>query len=92
MSKTDLQAVKTYLRQLQDDICEQLEQEDGKNSFYEDSWDHANGGGGITRALEEGGVIEKSGVKFSHVRGDKLPTAASVKSRTNNNATTETQF
>ncbi len=79
MSEINLPAVKTYLRQLQDNICEQLEQEDGQKLFYEDSWNHANGGGGITRVIEEGGVIEKGGVNFSHVKGDKLPAAASAK-------------
>ena len=80
MNKSDIQLdqVKTYLHSLQNDICAQLTQEDGQ-AFIEDSWEHANGGGGCTRVLENGAVIEKGGVNFSHVKGDKLPAAASAK-------------
>jgi coproporphyrinogen III oxidase len=68
-----------YLKSLQDDICYELTSIDG-NAFLEDAWQHENGsGGGRTRVLSGGSVIEKGGVNFSHVRGDKLPPAATQK-------------
>ncbi|MGL6159739.1 oxygen-dependent coproporphyrinogen oxidase [Microbulbifer sp.] len=77
MSEPDIQAVKSYLLDLQDRICDTLAAEDG-DSFREDSWDRPGGGGGRTRVLEEGAVIEKGGVNFSHVYGDGLPPSATV--------------
>lgn len=69
--------VKQYLLSLQDDICQQLEQEDG-GQFREDSWTRAEGGGGRSRVLEDGRVIEKGGVNFSHVFGSTLPPSATA--------------
>lgn len=77
-SAPDLNAVRNYLLQLQDQICAGLEQEDGGACFVTDEWTRAAGGGGRTRILTEGHVIEKGGVAFSHVRGDKLPPSASA--------------
>lgn len=73
----DFAAVKTYLLALQDQICDQLAAEDGQ-SFVEDTWVREAGGGGRTRVLEKGGVIEKGGVNFSHVQGDRLPPSATA--------------
>ncbi len=73
-----LVAVLGYFRALQDSICAGIAAADGGAGFHEDSWEHANGGGGRTRVLEGGAVIEKGGVNFSHVRGDKLPPSASA--------------
>ncbi len=71
--------VATYLKRLQDEICDALSMIDGSN-FVEDAWQHTNGsGGGRTRVLANGEVIEKGGVNFSHVFGDKLPPAATNK-------------
>src|SRR6185436_17092162 len=36
------------------------------------------GGGGLTRILEDGSVLERAGVGFSHVTGTKLPPSASA--------------
>ncbi|AJD46457.1 coproporphyrinogen III oxidase [Isoalcanivorax pacificus W11-5] len=71
-------AVKAYLLGLQDDICAQLEQEDGAGRFVEDSWDREEGGGGRSRVLTDGAVIEKGGVNFSHVFGSTLPASATA--------------
>ncbi len=71
--------VKTYLLDLQNRICNFLTAEDGKAVFLADSWRHAEGGGGLTRVLSEGPVIEKAGVNFSHVEGKSLPAAATAK-------------
>ncbi|MDI3324209.1 oxygen-dependent coproporphyrinogen oxidase [Pontibacterium granulatum] len=78
MSAPDIGAVKEYLMSLQDNICQALEQADGKARFVEDSWDRAAGGGGRTRVITDGAVIEKGGVNFSHVFGDKLPGSATA--------------
>ena len=37
-----------------------------------------NGGGGISRLIEEGQVLERGGVNFSHVLGSQLPPSASA--------------
>lgn len=54
---------------LQHSICEQLEEADGKAGFGKDEWMRPDGGGGITRILESGNLIEKGGVNFSEVWG-----------------------
>ncbi|HVY54098.1 MAG TPA: oxygen-dependent coproporphyrinogen oxidase [Gammaproteobacteria bacterium] len=71
--------VQEYLRQLQNRICLVLENEDGYKKFQEDAWQHPTGGGGLTRVLEGGAIIEKGGVNFSHVHGTQLPQAATQK-------------
>lgn len=78
MKKTDIDRVKTYLLSLQAQICEALEAEDGGAHFITDQWQRAEGGGGISRVLEGGQVIEKGGVNFSHVYGENLPPSASA--------------
>lgn len=76
-----IEAVKTYLIELQDRICDVLGALDGQ-PFIEDSWTRAAGerlaGGGRTRVLELGNVIEKGGVNFSHVSGQQLPASATA--------------
>jgi coproporphyrinogen III oxidase len=79
MENVDGNAVKEYLLQLQDTICAGLEAEDGGVSFREDAWQRPQGGGGRSRVLEGGTHIEKAGVNFSHVKGDKLPPSASAR-------------
>ena len=76
MSEIPLQAVKDYLLDLQDRICDALAEEDGGGQFREDTWDREQGGGGRSRVLENGRVIEKGGVNFSHVFGNQLPPSA----------------
>ena len=58
-----------WLRELQNSICKQLELEDGKSTFSTDNWERAEGGGGVTRIIQNGNVIEKGGVAFSSVHG-----------------------
>ncbi|WP_233244171.1 oxygen-dependent coproporphyrinogen oxidase [Brumimicrobium oceani] len=57
------------LKSVQDYICNQLETLDGKAKFHEDNWVREEGGGGRTRILSEGEIIEKGGVNFSAVHG-----------------------
>lgn len=78
MSQIDIDAVKAYLLDLQDRICARMEQEDGRARFVEDSWQRDGGGGGRTRVITEGGVIEKGGVNFSHVFGNQMPPSATA--------------
>jgi len=70
--------VVTFLKSLQDDICEQLETVETDIQFKEDAWQHQSGGGGRTRIIT-GDVFEQAGVNFSHVIGEELPVAATVK-------------
>lgn len=69
--------VKEFLLELQELIVERLEQVDGK-PFQRDEWQRPQGGGGLTRLIEDGNVLERGGVNFSHVLGDKLPPSASA--------------
>ena len=61
-----------WFKTLQDEICHSLEQFDGKGKFKEDQWKRPGGGGGRTRIINGGNVIEKGGVNFSAVFG-KMP-------------------
>jgi len=74
----DKAAVKAYLLALQDRICNALAAEDGGAQFIEDSWTRAEGGGGRSRVLTNGAVIEKGGVNFSHVHGTQMPASATA--------------
>jgi len=74
----DKAAVKAYLLALQDHICQALAAEDGGAGFVEDSWQREEGGGGRTRVLANGLVIEKGGVNFSHVYGTQMPASATA--------------
>ena len=69
--------VKDYLLGLQGRIVAALELLDGK-PFREDRWDRPQGGGGISRVIEEGKLFERGGVNFSHVQGTGLPPSATA--------------
>jgi len=70
-------AIKTWLLDLQARIVQDLEQVDGM-PFLRDAWTRPEGGGGISRLIEEGNVFERGGVNFSHVMGAALPPSASA--------------
>lgn len=78
MQSVDKNAVKAYFLSLQDRICQALEQVDGEAVFDTDTWQRDAGGGGITRVLTDGAVIEKGGVNFSHVQGAEMPASATA--------------
>ncbi|MFN5745382.1 MAG: oxygen-dependent coproporphyrinogen oxidase [Methylococcaceae bacterium] len=79
MSTPDLDAVKFYLQNLQDRICQGIEGEEPVARFQEDNWTYASGiGGGRTRVLANGQTIEQGGVNFSHVMGKTLPASATA--------------
>ncbi|ENM5798627.1 oxygen-dependent coproporphyrinogen oxidase [Vibrio mimicus] len=81
-SNIDKQAVKNFLLQLQDQICQQLEAADGQAQFIEDAWQREPGeklgGGGRTRVMRDGAVFEQGGVNFSHVFGEQMPGSATA--------------
>jgi coproporphyrinogen III oxidase len=68
--------VRSYLVGLQDRLCGIIEGVDGKAKYITDEWTRAEGGGGRTRVISGGAVMEKGGVAFSDVRGSKLPPSA----------------
>jgi len=73
------QAVRDYLLGLQGRIISALEAEDGK-PFLTDAWlrePHEKlQGEGLSRLVEEGGLLERGGCSFSHVKGPTLPPSA----------------
>jgi coproporphyrinogen III oxidase len=73
----DIEGVKSFLLGLQDAIVRRLSELDGR-PFLRDAWERPQGGGGITRLLEDGNVFERAGVGFSHVHGANLPPSASA--------------
>ncbi|MFA5082733.1 MAG: oxygen-dependent coproporphyrinogen oxidase [Hydrogenophilaceae bacterium] len=73
----DTNKIKEFLLELQELIVERMEQVDGK-PFRRDEWQRPQGGGGLTRLIEEGNVLERGGVNFSHVMGDQLPASATA--------------
>lgn len=64
----------TYIKALQNNITTALEEADGEALFREDAWQRPEGGGGHTRVIENGRVLEKGGVNISAVHGP-LPTS-----------------
>ncbi|WP_158965361.1 oxygen-dependent coproporphyrinogen oxidase [Paraglaciecola sp. L3A3] len=74
----NIEKVKKYLLKLQDNICQTLELVDGKGHFIEDNWQRELGGGGRTRVITKGNIIEQGGVNFSHVFGGELPASATA--------------
>ena len=73
----DTQAVKQYLTGLQSRIALELELLDG-TSFRRDDWTRPEGGGGLTLLIEDGHLLERGGVNFSHVSGIGLPPSATA--------------
>lgn len=76
--RPDLSSVKSYLLGLQDRICSAIESEDGAGKFQEQVWERPEGGGGRSRVMTEGAVLEQGGVGFSHVHGPGLPPSATL--------------
>ena len=66
------QQFSNFIIDLQDEICETLENLDGKAQFQSDDWNREGGGGGHSRIINNGNLFEKGGVSTSTVHG-KLP-------------------
>ena len=62
-----------WIKEIQDKICAAVEKADGKEVFLEDKWTREEGGGGITRVIQNGAVFEKGGVNTSEVYGKITP-------------------
>ncbi len=75
--KIDTVAVRDYLLDLQSRIVAELEAFDGL-PFRSDRWDRPEGGGGVSRVIEEGAFFERGGVNFSHVTGREMPASATA--------------
>jgi len=73
----DVAAVRDYFAGLQARIVAALERVDG-GRFHRDEWTRTEGGGGTSMSLEDGEVLERAGVLFSHVCGDDLPRSATA--------------
>ena len=56
--------IRDWFLDLQERICGQLEETDGKGKFISDPWQRAGGGGGITRVIADGKIIEKRRREF----------------------------
>src|SRR5262249_39982342 len=69
--------IAAHFREVQDRIVEALGGIDGK-PFREDSWKRPGGGGGRSRVLENGDVLERGGVNFSEVHGELSPQFAAT--------------
>ena len=76
-TEVDTAAIKTYLLDLQTRIVSALEAFETR-PFRTDTWQRPEGGGGISRLIEDGQVLERGGVNFSHVLGQALPPSASA--------------
>lgn len=63
------QVIAARFKELQNYIVQELTQIDGEKSFRSDEWKRDEGGGGVTKTIVDGGVLEKGGVAFSEVYG-----------------------
>ncbi len=70
-------AARDYFLDLQSRIVAGIEAIDGA-PFLRDAWTRPEGGGGLSRLIEDGRVLERGGVNFSHVTGARLPASASA--------------
>ena len=77
MTEADIASLRDWLVGLQSRIVAELEAADGQ-TFRTDQWDRPQGGGGISRLIEEGNLFERGGVNFSHVKGDQMPASATA--------------
>ena len=75
--RPDVAEIRDYFTGLQDRIIGELECVEGQ-SFLHDAWDRPQGGGGISRLIEDGKVFERGGVNFSHVKGEQMPVSATA--------------
>ena len=73
----DTAPVRRYFIDLQSRIVARLETIVG-GAFRSDAWDRPEGGGGLSRIIEQGRILERGGVNFSHVKGDRLPPSATA--------------
>ncbi len=70
MDTVDKTEITNWFKSLQDQICNGLEALDGNSTFLEEQWTRPEGGGGRSRVIKQGNLIEKGGVNFSAVEGE----------------------
>jgi coproporphyrinogen III oxidase len=73
----DIPALREYFTGLQTRIVAGLNTVEQK-PFRRDAWQRPEGGDGISCLVEEGTVLERGGVNFSHVAGERLPPSATA--------------
>ncbi|MFK8014702.1 MAG: oxygen-dependent coproporphyrinogen oxidase [Gammaproteobacteria bacterium] len=71
--------VHNFLVGLQQSIVDGIESQEPDARFTSDTWRRPEGGGGDSRVISGGKVIEKGGVGFSHIKGHKLPPSATAR-------------
>ncbi len=76
MTTVDRDAVAAWYRGLQARLCAAIETLEPAARFSSDLWDRPGGGGGDTRILGGGDVIEKAAVNWSDVHGETPPVLA----------------
>jgi coproporphyrinogen III oxidase len=72
----DIEPVRSYFMDLQDEIVNALESLDGEAKFLREEVPGDNGALSRPRVLADGPHIEKAAVQFTHSKGDSLPPAA----------------
>ena len=72
----DRVAVREWLADLQGSLTAALERADGAARFSRERWERPGGGGGESRVIRDGALIEQGGVNFSEVTGASLPASA----------------
>jgi coproporphyrinogen III oxidase len=75
---SDRVAVRAWLAGLQESLAAAVERADGAAQFKSDRWERPGGGGGETRVMRDGALIEQGGVNFSEVTGASLPASATA--------------
>lgn len=85
-----IEVVKEYLLNLQENFCKTFEKEEtsyfssiedqnvATARFSQDEWQYSSGGGGRTRILTQGKLLEQAGINFSHIFGESLPSSATA--------------
>lgn len=79
----DKHSIAAQYQQIQNTICQSLQLLDGAAVFEEENWQRTGGGGGCSRVMQNGNLIEKGGVNFSAVHGH-LPDAIKKSFNTDN--------
>ncbi len=69
-------AARAWLAGLHEDLVRAIERADGGARFSRDRWSRPGAGGGESRVLKDGALIEQGGINFSDVAGDALPASA----------------
>ncbi len=69
MTDPTREQIAAAFKKIQASICSDLEKLDGKAVFSADDWRHEETGGGLSKVIQNGSLLEKGGVNFSEVAG-----------------------